>query len=87
MRLVVDNARTELVLVLVELVALLHDLVVADLLLRLDDGRAADRARVAVVRPVQQAPDVENVIQVALERDNLVERLERGEANRALVAC
>ena len=81
MRLVVDNARTELVLVLVELVALLHDLVVADLLLRLDDGRAADRARVAVVRPVQQALDVENVIQVALERDNLVERLERREAN------
>ena len=62
---------------LVELVALLHDLVVADLLLRLNDGLAADRARVAVVRPVQQALDVENVIHVALERDNLVERLER----------
>ena len=85
LRLIGKDATAKCILMLIHLIALLHHFVESDLLLRSDDGLAADGASVVVICPAEEALDMKNVIDIALECNNLVVIHEIQQADGALV--
>ena len=71
---------------LVKLIALVHHFIRPDLPLRTDDWLPADGARVVVIGPVEQALNVEHVVDVALQRHHEVVFCKVDEAHCAFVA-
>ena len=69
---------------LIQLVALLHNLVHIDLVLALNDWLAADGASVIVIRPAEKTFDMKDVVYVARQRHHLIAIFEVEQADRAL---
>ena len=72
----IDDAATQLIFMLIILVALVHGFILVDLSLRLDDRLATDWACVVVVGPAEEALDMKNMVNVTFERNDRVTVIE-----------